>query len=87
MFEKILLLIFVLLIPSIIQCDLTNLNDILTELSQNPSKTYSVGFLSKANVDVVKRYLLGNIEHKIFDDKEQLLQAVDNETIIGMKID
>ncbi len=85
MFEKILLLIFVLLIPSIIQCDLTNLNDILTELSQNPSRIYSIGFLSKANVDVVKRYLLGNIEHKIFEDKEQLLQAVDNETIIGMK--
>jgi len=84
MFEKFLLLI---LIPSIIQCDLTNLNDFITAIRQNQSKIYPIGFLSKANVDVVKRYLLGNIEHKIFEDKEHLLQAIDNETVIGINRD
>jgi hypothetical protein len=80
-----LLFIFLFSIPSIIQCDLTNLNDFLRLLKQNSSINYPIGHLSQANIDVVKRYLPGNIIEKKFDDKDHLLQALDNETIIGRK--
>jgi RNase adaptor protein for sRNA GlmZ degradation len=85
MFKRFFLFIFILFIPSIIQCDLTNLNDFLSILSENPSVTYPIGFLTKANNDIVKRYLRGNINHTIFKDKDEMLQAIDNEKIIGIK--
>jgi hypothetical protein len=44
-----------------------------------------MGFLTKANVDVAKRYLRNNIIVKMFDHKIDMLQALDNETIHGMK--
>jgi hypothetical protein len=79
-----LLLIFVLFTPAIIQCDLTNLEEVLNELKSNPSKNYPIGFLSKANFDVVKRYLRGNIVTQFYENKDTMLKALDNETIIGM---
>ncbi len=78
------LLIFVLFTPSIIQCDLTNLNDFLTKLKQNTSIIHPIGFMSQANFDVVKRYLTGNIKAQFYNDTHEMLQAIDNETIIGM---
>jgi len=85
MFTRFLLLIFVLSNPSIIQCDLTNLGDFLNLLAQNQSITYPIGYITQANADVVKRYLLGNIKLEHCPDRADLLQAIDNETIIGIK--
>jgi len=79
-----LLSILVLFTPSIIQCELTNLNDFLNLLTKNPSTNYPIGYLSKANSDVVKRYLRGNVIDRYFDDRQAMLKAIDNETIIGM---
>ncbi len=84
MFTRYSLLIFVLVTPSIIQCDLTNLNEFLNVFRQNRSAIYPVGFLSKANFNVVKRYLPANIEVRYFEDKNVMLNCIDNETIIGM---
>lgn len=79
------ILIIFLLIPLIIQADLTNLNEILSVFNSNKSNTYAIGVISQANADVIKRYLPGNIEIKNYGDREHLLQAVNNESVIGMK--
>ena len=84
MFRIFLLLFYGVCIPSIIQCELTNLNDFLNLFKQNLSNVYPVGFLSQANFDVVKRYLPGNIDAHFFKDKKAMLAAIDNETIVGM---
>ena len=84
MFRSIFLLIFVLLTSSFVQSDITNLNDFLSLLNQNQSIVNPIGFLSKANSDVVKRYLLGNINITYFQDKKDMLKAIDDETIVGM---
>jgi hypothetical protein len=44
-----------------------------------------MGFMTKANVDVAKRYLRGNINVTMFKNKYEMLQALDNETIYGRK--
>ena len=79
MFKIILVCLFV----TKIQCDLTNLNEFLTFLGQNQTVTYPIGFMTKANVEVAKRYLPGNIEVKSFDHKDEIIKALDEEKIIG----
>ena len=76
-------LIVVLSIISSIQCDITNLSDFLNVLKQN--KTIPLGYMTKANIEVVKRYLTGNVNMKKFDDKSDMLRALDNETIYGRR--
>ncbi|CAF0876953.1 unnamed protein product [Rotaria sordida] len=68
---------------SIIQCDITNLDEFFTLLKQSPLKKYSVGFLSQANFEVIKRYLLNNVESVFFENKTEMLKAIENETIIA----
>ncbi|CAF2432607.1 unnamed protein product [Rotaria sp. Silwood2] len=68
---------------SIIQCDITNLDEFFHVLKQNSSKEYPVGFLSQANFDVVKRYLPKNIKNAFFHDKNEMLKAIENEKIIA----
>jgi hypothetical protein len=79
-----LFLIIVVLILSSVQCDITSLNDFFSILKRSNS-SIPMGFLTKANVDVAKRYLRNNIIVKMFDHKIDMLQALDNETIHGMK--
>lgn len=76
-------LILIYSIFTLVQCDLTNLDDILTLLKQNNSTIYSIGFMSDANRDVTKRYLPGNINPKIIKHKADVIKALEDETIIG----
>lgn len=77
----------ILLTLSNIQCDITNLDEFFSIFKQNTSVNYSVGCVSRANFDVIKRYLPGNIKTVFTSDKDDLLKAVDNETIIGIKLE
>lgn len=76
-------LILIYTVFAFVQCDLTNLNEILTLLKQNTSKVYSIGFMTEANRDVTKRYLPANMEPKIIENKTDVIKALDDETIIG----
>lgn len=66
-----------------VQGDITNVEEFLTALKKNPTAIYPVAFLSKANANAAKRYLLGNTNITYMDHKEDLLKAVDDETIMG----
>ena len=72
-----------LLLPAMVQCDITNLNEFLSTVQKNTSYNYPVGFLSRANYEVVKGYLPANIHAVFFDNKSQLLEAIDKESVIG----
>jgi hypothetical protein len=67
-----------------VQCDITNIDEFLRSLRENPDRINAIGFLSKGNADVVKRYLLKNTRVIIYNDINELLQGIDNETIVGM---
>jgi RNase adaptor protein for sRNA GlmZ degradation len=84
MFTSILFFIIVLSSSSFVQCDITNVNEFFNLVKQNSSITHRIGFLSAANYDVVKRYLTGNVKDVYFTNKTQMLEAIDNETIVGM---
>ena len=76
-------LILIYSIFTLVQGDLTNLNEILTLLKQNTSVIYSIGFMTDANRDVTKRYLPGNIDMKIIEHKADVIKALEDEIIIG----
>jgi len=83
MFKRYSIFILGLFIPSIIYCDLTNLDEVLSFLNSTSSVNQPIGFLSQGNFDVVKRYLPPNVNVKIISDVHQLLNAIDNGTVIG----
>ncbi|UJR26803.1 hypothetical protein I4U23_008116 [Adineta vaga] len=66
-----------------IECDITNLNEFFGTVKQNESFEQPVGFLSRTNFEVVKRYLPKNIKPILFQNKSQLLNAIDNNTILA----
>ena len=66
--------------------NITNVNEFLSVLKQNNTIPYGIGFMTQANADIASRYLLGNVKVHTFDNKHQILNAIDNETIIGMKM-
>ena len=80
-----LLLLFILCTLSIIQCDITNLNEFLGFIQTNSSVVHPVGFLSQANHDTIKGYLPKNINSVFFPNKSDMLEAIQNETIVGKK--
>ena len=69
--------------PAVIQCDITNVEEFFSLVKQNQSIQYPVGFLSQTNYDVVKRYLTKNIKTIFFQNKTELLNAIDKDTVIG----
>lgn len=77
------LFIVALILPSMVQCDITNLNEFLRTVNENIFHRYPVGFLLEASYEVIERYLPKNMHTVFFDDKAQLLEAVDKQTIIG----
>lgn len=85
MWKKIYSLIFFFSIPIVIQSDLTNLNEILNLFKSNSSKNFSMGSISQANADIIKRYLPANVVIKHYGDREHLLQAINNESVIGKR--
>ncbi|CAF1504566.1 unnamed protein product [Adineta ricciae] len=66
-----------------IQCDITNLEEFFSLVKQNQSIEYPIGFLSQTNYDVVKRYLPNNIKRIFFQNKTELLNAIDKDTVIA----
>ena len=76
-------LVLVLWACACVQGDITNVNEFLDLLKKNPSTTYPVAFLSEANANAARRYLLGNTNITYLAHKEDILKAVDDETITG----
>ena len=69
--------------PAVIQCGITNVEEFFSLVKQNQSIQYPVGFLSQTNYDVVKRYLTKNIKTIFIQNKTELLNAIDKDTVIG----
>jgi hypothetical protein len=63
--------------------DVTNVKEFFDVLKKYPSRNFSLGFVSKANVDVVKRYFSHNTQFLLFNGTESMLDALRNEKIIG----
>ena len=78
-----LFILVVICVTSLVARDVTNLEEFLTVLAQNKSAKYSIGYLTAANADVLKRYLDHNTERVMFNNRTQLLKAIDDGTIIG----
>jgi hypothetical protein len=82
-FNASLLILALIWVTSLVASDVTNVEEFVIALEQNKAVKYSIGYLSEANADVVNRYLMHNTERRIFRDRPELLNAIDNDTIIG----
>lgn len=77
-----LLSLTVLLVVNSVWSDITNLEE-FTYFSINRNQTFDVGFLSDANAQTVKRLLHKNVNIKKFEQRDDLLKAIDDEKIVG----
>ena len=77
------LLFLAISLLSVVHCDITNVDELISLLKSNSSISHTIGYLTPANIRLVKRYMTDSTKTIQFPSKAELLQAIDNGTILG----